>query len=171
MILKSVHHLESLRAGLPPSLAKKRDLLSGTVNPAFKNDYFESAVTAITAIWSESVLKALRQHYTGLLEEATAHISKYPIPSGILDTSIQMVLKWARTQLGRKLLDEEIDKALSIIFANQRLLEGHGVQKSQPSLVPTPLLRTSCEQGTQTEVSTMEFGQHPPSPENGSGHD
>lgn len=159
VIIKSMHHLSCLQEGLPPSLWKKLNMLTESVNPAFKNDYFFCAVDEISLTWRNSVLDALRNHYDGLIAGALDFISSFPMPADLLKLSVELVMKWSRSQLGRKLHDAVLDEALSLIHQNQ-LLEN--VPSCSPSDAvpandhPRVYERLTSTVGTQTETSSVE---------------
>lgn len=152
IVVKSIHHRECLRGGLPPSLIKKRNILASSVNPAFKNDYFTSAVDSITAQWCDSVHRALCDHYNELIDDAIKYISSTSMPTSLLDTSIKMVVKWARRQLGNKLRDSELDEALSLIYLHQKQLH-------ESCHVP-PTAPTAFEGSTGTSHTTSDHCNH-----------
>lgn len=161
VIVKSIHHLSTLRQGLPPSLLKKKDILSGSVKPAFKNDFFTATVDSITSSWCSSVHQALREHYKHLIDAAMDHISSKGMPARILDDSLRLVHKWARTQLGRKLLDEELDEALSLIREHQLQISEPRTRNEGPRQFfvdvnpePADLAPATLHQGTQTPRSS-----------------
>ena len=155
VIIKSIHHRATLRDGLPPSLLRKQGILSASVNPAFNNDYFAASVETITAQWGSAILQALREHYEHLISAAVDHISKEALPVRVLDDSLKLVLKWARAHLGRKLLDDELDEALSLIrekqlLTSESLLEEQTTREAFPSPRRPETESSGLHKGTQT---------------------
>lgn len=150
VIVKCVHHKSNLADGFPPSLARKKDLLSNSVNPAFKNDFFKAQMELISNEWSTAVHEAMVRHYTTLLGDAMDFISENEMSSTYLEKSIQLVIKWARSQLGKKLKDSSLDEALTIIHDNQSMKE-EAPQNSHRSPTPTatPFWPTVAEQTSQ----------------------
>ena len=120
-ILKCHHHLRMLEKGLPTSLKRRAKFLADSVRPAFQNDMMTAAVEEATNVWCRSVEASLREHYDDTLKEALTHISQNALRENLLDVSINMAVKWAQRQLGRKLSDVELDKSISIIRSNQAL--------------------------------------------------
>ena len=66
-VIKTTHHLNVLRKGLPPSLKRRAQLLSESVRPAFHNDYFGAQIEEATNKWGMEVLKVLKEHYKSTL--------------------------------------------------------------------------------------------------------
>lgn len=121
-IIKSVHHRHQLEHGLPPSLKKKDDaILHNSVSPAFNDDYFRAEMQSITQIWSDATVVALRIRYDTVIQDSLNQISNSALSSERFELSISFVAKWARKQLRRKLLDEELDEALTLIRVYQKI--------------------------------------------------
>lgn len=123
VLLKCVHHQSVLEGGSPPSLIKKVDLISESVNPAFVNDAFRSRMKAISSEWCSAVQQALLGHYSSLVADAIQFISSNGIYADLLERSLQMVIRWSRSQLGKKLSDGVLDKAITMIKTHQLLIE------------------------------------------------
>lgn len=170
IILKCVHHQCNLENGFPPSLVKKTDLLTQSVNPAFKDDTFRSRLEAVSSEWCGAVHQAMKEHYASLVDQAINFISNNGIPSDLLERSLQLTIRWARTHLGRKLKDVSLDKAISLIKCHQLIV--HPSSSSAPDLfqtdstcshpitgfrVPVPIEPSSFKEifdrGTQTDPS------------------
>ena len=167
MILKSVHHRRCLDSGLPRSLSKKKDILSQFVNPAFKNDYFRCVIEDISSVWCDSVLNALLDHYNSVIADALERISSSAMPSDILNRSISLILKWARSQLGHKLNDDELDEALNLIREKQLLQDGSLVLSNEESKgdEPQPIsnsLETPFSDATNNRDADLTADADPP---------
>lgn len=139
-IVKSVHHQNQVNLGLPPSLKAKSTILQSSINPAFKNNFFDANIEEITNNWRCAVLAALKEHYAAVINESIRLISRTDFPSALLETSINTVSKWAKRQLGHKLKDEELDDALNLIRCHQKLTES---TFSDPLPSTTPTARSS----------------------------
>lgn len=138
-----------LERGLPISLRKRAVSLTNSVRPAFGNDLLSVAIEEATSIWCNSVETALREHYDDTLREALDHIAQDALPEHLLDVSLDMVTKWTRRQLGKKLDDNQLDEAISTIKATQLLLIED---------LPTPLATTSAATNViQPRPSSIRF--------------
>lgn len=161
-ILKSHHHLNCLNEGLPPSLQRRIDGLKDSINPAFKSDFFVASLDSATSDWHDTILRSLRDHYEGIMNDAFNYISSTPMPAAILDASLQLVFKWARSQLGRKLFDTELDEAMSLICEHQLVEDEQQEPPSAPAFQPRP--PASYSQGTQTDLPTQRHKCVSPAP-------
>ena len=152
-IVKSLHHKRSLSDGLPPSLRRKAALLGQSINPAFNNDFFKASIEEICNAWGDAVKDALIQHYNALLEEAFQHISTKGMPEHLLDTSLRIVYKWSKQQLGGKLTDADLDNTFSLIKQHQLLLSSSRMEIG--NVQPRHECQRSIQRrtlGTQTET-------------------
>lgn len=138
LLLKCYHHQSALEKGFPPSLAKKIDLLSAEVNPAFKNEAFRVRMRSIRDEWCGSVKQTLKEHYAERITETISFITSNGMPSDLLDRSLQIVVRWGRKQLGKRLTDEVLDKAISSINKSQLLLDPEFPVHADPAPVPNP---------------------------------
>jgi hypothetical protein len=157
-ILKCLHHRRMLRKGLPISLQHKAEFLTNSVRPAFQNDMLTVAVEQATNLWCSSVETLLRKHYDETLKEALEHISNDALPENLLDLSLNMVVKWAQRQLGKKLHDTDLDEAMSLIRASQQLTNNERVSqtglRSSTNLVCNPVCNQSVPQRVCAAVQT-----------------
>ncbi len=153
-IVKSLHHRNLLEKGLPPSLLKKAAFLTHSVNPAFKTDYFHAVIEEASKTWANSVLLALIDHYSVTIQEAQDFISSNAFPEKLLGSSLGIVHKWARRQLGHKLTDSELDAAINLITRFQRLTPVDCVEDVRGEKAASPSSPASaCDRSTQTEPS------------------
>lgn len=163
ILLKCLHHHDALLQDFPPSLVKKSEILGNSVYPAFRNDAFRTRMEEITENWRSSVNSALLDHYYELISNAYEFISLHGMPSDLLDMSIRMVTRWARKQLGRKLSDVTLDKAISEIKSQQLVVERTPIAKPEVpkngvfSRDDSVQHRTQVSDGcTQTEFSDIQ---------------
>ena len=100
-------------------------LLNDSVRPAFSNDFFKTRVYEISERWCNDVLSELCTHYEDQIAAAAHEISTKPLPKNLLEVSLNLVRKWARTQLGNRLPDSTLDEAFSLILSKQQLVPEH----------------------------------------------
>ena len=114
-IIKCVHHLAVLRTSTPKSLSKTAAGLHANLHPAFNSESFKSSAKTIANTWLSSTLEALQSHYQTVITTATEELGERPLSPQSLDECLSAATKWARRQLGKKLLDLQLDHALNLI--------------------------------------------------------
>lgn len=151
-IVKTIHHLNVLKSGLPASLRKKASFLSDSVRPAFRNEAFVTTMETITDSWNNQVKQALVTHYIAVLNDAKDRLATWPMPHELLEKSIRVVTSWSRRQLGLKLQDDELDEALQLIRSTQCVTaeDPDAPLRSQSPGLPS----TTSDQATQTSWPT-----------------
>ena len=155
-LVKATHHLSTLRHGLPPSLGRKAKLLTLSVRPAFMNDLFSLYVEDATKRWGQDILEALLQHYRGVIQDAEEAMRTTPMPLHVLQTSVRLVTKWARHQLGRRLKEDELEETLERIQRTQMT-----VASSAPPQPTESQPARSQHRATQTEPAPFEDNTDP----------
>lgn len=149
-ILKAIHHRNRLSKGLPPSLQRRMIDLKESIRPAFYNDFFGAAVEAATSTWADAIVHTLQEHFESVISDAVELLSSRPMPQTLLDCSVNLALKWSRSQLKSKLLDNELDEAISLIYENQQI--GQPTPSSIASTTAQASIPSaSYTRGTQTE--------------------
>ena len=144
-IVKCTHHLDTLLCSVPPSLRKTARQLQHQLHPAFIDDEFKAAAQSLSEQWLAQVHQLMLSHYTKIQEEAENLILQHAIPKNILSNSLEIVERWAKKQLSRRLKSSNLEASLRRIQTLQPTTDS---TYALPIQAPTtPLL---CDISTQT---------------------
>lgn len=145
-IVKCMHHLNSLQRSVPPSLKKTAWQLHKQLHPAFVDEEFIAAAHALSDEWLSKVCLLMSNHYLKTQQEAENLIIQNPISSNLLSNSLELVKKWAKKQLSRRLRPANLEAALERIRDLQPISD-----LTQVSFTRTP---TTIRRDTATQTST-----------------
>ena len=118
-LIKCRHHLHRLSV-VPPSLQQKAKELATVARPAFRSDYFTETAQSLADAWLEGTHSALISHYEDTLDSCRLTLAETPFPESMMERSLQVCVRWARRQLGRKLDPIVLDNAISEIRDTQK---------------------------------------------------
>ena len=155
-IIKCFHHLSALDAGIPKSLVKTAARLQANLHPAFINDDFKATANKASETWLSSIVDGMRSHYRSIIAETETELQELHLSPDSLNTCLTVATTWARRQLGKKLMDSELDSSITFIRSVTPVLRTSGVPPP-----PQPPSRTRVQQpsvrsiGAQTDCSVL----------------
>jgi len=116
-IIKCLHHIETLQKGLPKTWANWKTNITSNLRLAFCNETTKTAIEEVSSKYFHDLLQLSIEHYQQTLSTTKEYLVNHSnqLPLTLYDSSIKLITKWCRNQLGSKLSDNTLATALSII--------------------------------------------------------
>lgn len=174
-LIKGLHHLNNLHTDEPAAIRKLREHLATFIKPAVPCEMTAKLIENNAADWAHTTKVILTDHYEALLAQIQVDLVGHTFEQ--FDGPFEVATKWARQNLGCRLLNKTIDEAKNFIreqlrssqprrWEEQKQDATHSIQPSRPSTSRprTQRLTISSTSGTQNHQRGQ---QHTPTEPHG----
>ncbi|XP_013855710.1 uncharacterized protein LOC106511507, partial [Austrofundulus limnaeus] len=160
-LIKAIHHSAIATAkSYPPAVQKIQNHLATVIKPAHPTDRTTNLIAANAQNWAYNTMLVLQEHYDAAIAQILQELTLYSPDD--LKMPFEIATKWARRNLGRRLKQETLDQAQTLITPNpapaQQQRGSPTTAREEPEESPPPSPSSTASSSSSPSVS-------PPAPQ------
>ena len=116
-IIKSVHHLKLLEQSIPKTWKNWGDHINNNLRLAFISEQAKINISSTTSKYLEELRSISVNHYSTVIADASNHLKEHSseFNDDTMKSSLELITRWAKQQLGNKLHANTLNDALAKI--------------------------------------------------------